>query len=47
YMQSGTLVRSIVTQSEWDRDVDFQSINEDFVVEDYDKCILLENIEVT
>lgn len=46
YLQSGTLVRSIVTQPEWDRDVDFQSINEDFVVEDYDKCVLLENIEV-
>lgn len=46
YLQSGTLVRHIATQPEWNRDVDFQSINEDYVVEDYDKCILLENIEV-
>ena len=46
YMQSGTLVRSIVEQPEWDRAVDFQSVNEDFVVEDYTKCVLIENIEV-
>lgn len=46
YMQSGTMVRSIVTQPEWDRDVDFQSVNEDFVVEDYTKAVLLQNIEV-
>lgn len=46
YMQSGTLVRSIMTQPEWDRDTEFQSVNEDFVVENYDKCVLLENIEV-
>ncbi|TCB49826.1 phage major capsid protein, P2 family [Acinetobacter sp. ANC 4779] len=46
YMQSGTLNRSIVEQPEWDRAVDFQSVNEDFVVEDYSKCVLLENIEV-
>lgn len=46
YMQSGTLNRSIVEQPEWDRAVDYQSVNEDFVVEDYSKCVLLENIEV-
>lgn len=46
YLQSGTLVRSIVEQPEWDRAVDFQSVNEDFVVEDYTKCVLIENIEV-
>lgn len=46
YMQSGTLNRSIIEQPEWDRAVDFQSVNEDFVVEDYSKCVLLENIEV-
>lgn len=46
YLQSGTLVRSIATQPEWDRDVDFQSVNEDFVVEDYSKAVLLENIKV-
>lgn len=47
YLQSGTLNRSIVEQPEWDRAVDFQSVNEDFVVEDYAKCVLIENIEVT
>lgn len=46
YLQSGTLNRSIVEQPEWDRAVDFQSVNEDFVVEDYTKCVLIENIEV-
>ena len=46
YLQSGTLVRSIVEQPEWDRAVDFQSVNEDFVVEDYTKCVLIVNIEV-
>ncbi|WAU72941.1 MULTISPECIES: phage major capsid protein, P2 family [unclassified Acinetobacter] len=46
YLQSGTLVRSIVVEPAWDRDVDYQSINEDYVVEDYDLCVLLENIEV-
>lgn len=46
YLQSGTLVRSIAEQPEWDRAVDFQSVNEDFVVEDYSKCVLIENIEV-
>lgn len=46
YIQTGTLVRHIATQPEWDRDVDFQSVNEDFVVEDFEKCVLLENIEV-
>lgn len=46
YLQSGTLVRSITEQPEWDRAVDFQSVNEDFVVEDYTKCVLIENIEV-
>lgn len=47
YIQSGTLVRHIAVEPQWDRDVDFQSVNEDFVVEDFDKCVLLENIEVT
>ncbi|QHH99249.1 phage major capsid protein, P2 family [Acinetobacter dispersus] len=46
YIQSNTLVRSIVAEPAWDRDVDYQSINEDYVVEDYDLCVLLENIEV-
>ncbi|WP_445115030.1 phage major capsid protein, P2 family [Acinetobacter sp. WZC-1] len=46
YTQSGTLVRSISEQPEWDRAVDFQSVNEDFVVEDYTKTLLIENIEV-
>lgn len=46
YLQSGTLMRSIAEQPEWDRAVDFQSVNEDFVVEDYTKAVLIENIEV-
>lgn len=46
YLQNGTLRRSIVDQPEWDRAVDFQCVNEDFVVEDYTKCALLENIVV-
>lgn len=45
YMQNGTFVRSIETQPGWDRDVDYQSVNEDFVIENYSKCVLLENIE--
>lgn len=46
YLQNGTFNRSIVDQPEWDRAVDFQSINEDYVVEDYTKCLLIENIEL-
>lgn len=46
YLQNGTMRRSIVEQPEWDRAVDFQSVNEDFVVQDYKKCALLENIVV-
>lgn len=46
YIQNGTFNRSIVDQPEWDRAVDFQSINEDYVVEDYTKCLLIENIEL-
>jgi P2 family phage major capsid protein len=46
YLQTGTLNRFIKSEPEWDRDTDYQSINEDFVVEDYAKCVLLENIEV-
>lgn len=46
YMQNGTFNRSIVDQPEWDRAVDFQSVNEDFVVEDYSKTVLIENIEL-
>jgi len=46
YLQNGTFNRSVVDQPEWDRAVDFQSVNEDFVVEDYTKCLLIENIEL-
>lgn len=46
YIQTGTLNRFIKSEPEWNRDADYQSINEDFVVEDYTKCVLLENIEV-
>lgn len=46
YMQRGTMRRYIQAEPQWDRDVDYQSVNEDFVVEDYSKCSLLENIKV-
>lgn len=46
YMQNGTFNRSIVDQPQRDRAVDFQSVNEDFVVEDYTKGVLIENIEL-
>lgn len=46
YIQEGTLNRYIQAQPEWDRDVDYQSVNEDYVVEDYFKCALLEGIEI-
>ncbi|NIE97429.1 phage major capsid protein, P2 family [Acinetobacter sp. Tr-809] len=46
YMQNGTFNRSIEDQPSWNRAVDYQSVNEDFVVEDYTKAVLIENIEV-
>ncbi|QNH50162.1 phage major capsid protein, P2 family [Acinetobacter venetianus] len=46
YMQNGTFNRSIVDEPQWDRAVDYQSVNEDFVVEDYTKAVLIENIEL-
>lgn len=46
YLQNGTFNRSIVDEPQWDRAVDYQSINEDFVVEDYTKAVLIENIEL-
>lgn len=46
YIQNGTFNRSIVDEPEWDRAVDYQSVNEDFVVEDYTKCLLIENVEL-
>ena len=46
YVQNGTLNRFIQSEPQWNRDADYQSINEDFVIEEYTKCVLLENIEV-
>lgn len=47
YIQNGTIRRNIKDEPEWDRFADYQSVNECFVVEDYEKCALLENIEYT
>jgi len=46
YYQNTSRRRSIVEQPESDRVVDFSSINECYVVEDYDKCVLIEGIQL-
>lgn len=46
YIQNGTFTRHILEQPEWDRTADFQSIYQDYVVEEYGCAVLLENIEV-
>ena len=45
YIQEGTLRRYLKDEPEWDRTSDFQSVNEAFVVEDYEMVALLENVE--
>ena len=45
YIQNGSIRRNIKDEPEWDRLADYQSVNECFVVEDYEKCALLENVE--
>lgn len=45
YIQNGTIRRLIKDEPEWDRLADYQSVNESFVVEDYEKCALIENVE--
>ncbi len=44
YQQRGTLRRHIRDEPEWNRTTDYQSVNECYVVEDYAKAVLIENI---
>lgn len=46
YIQNGTMRRRIQDEPQYDRLADYQSINECFVVENYEKCCLIENIVV-
>jgi len=46
YIQNGTLRRRIVDEPQWDRYADYQSVNESYVVEDYQGVALIENIEL-
>ena len=45
YIQNGSIRRHIKDEPEWDRLADYQCANEAFVVEDYEKCCFLENVE--
>lgn len=45
YIQNGSIRRHIKDEPEWDRLSDYQCANEAFVVEDYEKCCLIENVE--
>ncbi|KAA5603781.1 phage major capsid protein, P2 family [Roseospira marina] len=46
YWQTGTRRRQIDDQPSWDRIVDFQSVNEGYVIEDTGACCLIEGIQV-
>ena len=46
YQQRGTLRRFFRDEPEWNRTADYQSVNECFVVEDYDKVAFIGHIEV-
>lgn len=46
YIQNGTFTRQLKEEPEWDRTTDFQSICQDYVVEEYGCVALIENIEV-
>ena len=46
YFQNGTFTRQLKEEPEWDRTTDFQSICQDYVVEEYGCTALIENIEV-
>lgn len=46
YIQDGSIRRRIVDEAHYDRYADYQSANESFVVEDYNKAALIENIIV-
>ena len=47
YTQSGTVRRTIVDKPERNRVVDYLSMNEDYVIEDYGACAVIEKIELT
>ena len=44
YQQRGTLRRHLRDEPEWNRTTDYQSVNECYVVEDYEKVVFIENI---
>ncbi len=46
YQQRGTMRRHIIDEPQWDRTTDYQSVNECYVVEDYSKTVLIENIVI-
>ena len=46
YQQRGSMRRLIKDEQEWNRTSDYQSVNECFVVEDYDKCAFIENLVI-
>ncbi len=46
YQQRGTMRRHIMDEPAWDRTTDYQSVNECYVVEDYSKTVLIENITI-
>lgn len=44
YWQEGTRRRQLKDESEYDRIANYESVNEDYVVEDYELVVLVENI---
>ncbi len=44
YLQKASHRRFIVDEPKWDRTVDYHSVNECFVVEDYTKAVLFDNV---
>lgn len=46
YQQKGSLRRHLKDEPEWSRTTDYQSVNESFVVEDYAKVALIDNLIV-
>ena len=46
YWQEGTRRRQLKDESEYDRIANYESVNEDYVVEDYELAVLVENIVI-
>ncbi|QQN73184.1 phage major capsid protein, P2 family [Croceicoccus sp. YJ47] len=46
YFQEGTRRRQLRDESEYDRIANYESVNEDYVVEDYELAVLVENIVI-